>query len=111
MLRLRVGQGLVSATDTTAVIVIKASADDVVLTCGGVAMAAELETAGADNPNLAPLDGSGYQSLPGFISDLCSNGGDGLLQFQNTQTLSSRQWGELDKALASDCGASTAEGG
>jgi transcriptional regulator with XRE-family HTH domain/tRNA A-37 threonylcarbamoyl transferase component Bud32 len=61
--------------------------------------------------NLAPLDGSGYQSLPGFISDLCSNGGDGVLQFQDTQTLSSTQWGELDKALASDCGASTAEGG
>jgi len=61
--------------------------------------------------NLAPLDGSGYQSLPGFISDLCSNGGDGVLQFQNTQTLSSTQWTELDKALASDCGASTAEGG
>lgn len=60
--------------------------------------------------NLAPLDGSGYQSLPGFISDLCSNGGDGLLQFQDTQSLSSRQWAELDKALASDCGASTAEG-
>jgi transcriptional regulator with XRE-family HTH domain len=61
--------------------------------------------------NLAPLDGSGYQSLPGFISDLCSNGGDGVLQFQQTQTLSSTQWGELDKALASDCGASAAEGG
>ena len=60
--------------------------------------------------NLAPLDGSGYQSLPGFISDLCSNGGDGVLQFQNTQTLSSTQWDELDKALAGDCGASTAEG-
>ena len=56
--------------------------------------------------NLAPLDGRGYQSLPGFISDVCSNGGDGVLQFQNHQTLSSTQWGELDKALASDCGAS-----
>jgi hypothetical protein len=50
--------------------------------------------------NLAPLDGSGYQSLPGFISDLCSNGGDGVLQFQDTQTLSGTQWSELDKALA-----------
>ncbi|WP_236061526.1 serine/threonine-protein kinase [Actinacidiphila acididurans] len=60
--------------------------------------------------NLAPLDGSGYQSLPGFISDLCSNGGDGVLQFQDTQALSSKQWTELDKALASDCGATTAEG-
>jgi len=54
--------------------------------------------------DLARLDGSGYESLPGFISDLCSNGGDGVLQFQETETLSSRQWSELDKALASDCG-------
>jgi transcriptional regulator with XRE-family HTH domain len=60
--------------------------------------------------DLAPLGGSGYQSLAGFISDLCSNGGDGVLQFQDTQTLSGKQWTELDKALASDCGASTAEG-
>ena len=55
--------------------------------------------------NLAPLDGSGYQSLPGFISDLCSDGGDGVLQFQETQTLSGTQWNELDKALSGDCGA------
>jgi tRNA A-37 threonylcarbamoyl transferase component Bud32/transcriptional regulator with XRE-family HTH domain len=61
--------------------------------------------------NLAPLDGSGYQSIPGFISDLCSNGGDGVLQLQIKQTLSGKQWSELDKALASDCGASTAGGG
>ncbi|HEX6468294.1 MAG TPA: protein kinase [Streptosporangiaceae bacterium] len=53
--------------------------------------------------NLAPLDGSGYQSLPGFISDLCSNGGDGVLQYQSPP-LSKRQWNELDKALAKDCG-------
>ena len=53
--------------------------------------------------NLAPLDGSGYQSVSGFISDLCSNGGDGVLQFQDEQTLSRAQWSELDKALASDC--------
>ena len=61
--------------------------------------------------DLAPLDGSGYQSLPGFISDLCSDGGDGVLQFQETQTLSGTQWSELDKALAADCGTRTAEGG
>lgn len=42
---------------------------------------------------------------------LCSNGGDGVLQFQDTVTLSRKQWAELDKALASDCGARTAEGG
>jgi hypothetical protein len=61
--------------------------------------------------NLAPLDGSGYQSLPGFIADLCSDGGDGVLQFQEHQTLSGTQWSELDKALADDCGTGTAERG
>ena len=54
--------------------------------------------------DLAPLDGSGYESLSGFISDLCSNGGDGVLQFQDgTPALSSTQWTELDNALAGDC--------
>ena len=61
--------------------------------------------------DLAPMGSSGYESLPGFISDLCSNGGDGVLQFQETQTLSGAQWGELDKALAADCGVHTAEVG
>lgn len=87
MLRLRVGQGLVSATDTTAVIVIKASADDVFLTCGGVAMAAELETAGAHNPNLAPLDGHDhgtqlgkrYESADGAVELLCTKAGGASL--------------------------------
>ena len=61
--------------------------------------------------DLAPLDGSGYQSLPGFISDLCANGGDGVLQFQAARALSGRQWSELGKALARSCGARTAGGG
>jgi transcriptional regulator with XRE-family HTH domain/tRNA A-37 threonylcarbamoyl transferase component Bud32 len=64
--------------------------------------------------DLARLDGSGYQSIPGFISDLCSNGGDGVIQFQDgtiAPALSSAQWGELDKALASDCGARSTGGG
>jgi hypothetical protein len=83
MLRLQVGQRLASATDTTAVIVIKASADDVFLTCGGVAMAAELESAGADNPNLAALDGHDhgtqmgkrYESADGAVELLCTKAG------------------------------------
>jgi transcriptional regulator with XRE-family HTH domain len=57
--------------------------------------------------NLARLDGSGYESLTGFISDLCADGGDGVLQFQETETLSRIQWTELDSALASDCSTST----
>ena len=56
--------------------------------------------------DLAPLDGSGYESLPDFVSDLCSNGGDGVLQFQDgTTALTGTQWTELDNALAADCGA------
>ena len=62
--------------------------------------------------DLAPLDGSGYESLSGFVSDLCSDGGDGLLQFQDgTAALTSKQWTELDSALASDCGSSSGGGG
>jgi hypothetical protein len=57
--------------------------------------------------DLAPLDGSGYETIPDFISDLCSDGGDGVLQFQDgTPALSSTQWTELDDALASDCSSS-----
>jgi tRNA A-37 threonylcarbamoyl transferase component Bud32/transcriptional regulator with XRE-family HTH domain len=61
--------------------------------------------------DLAPLDGSGYQSVAGFISDLCSSGGDGVLQLQDKQTLSTAQWSELDKALAGDCSGRTTAGG
>jgi hypothetical protein len=58
--------------------------------------------------DLAPLDGSGYQSLSGFISALCSSGGDGVLQYQDgLPALSSTQWTELDNALATDCASSS----
>jgi protein kinase-like protein len=60
--------------------------------------------------NLAPLDATGYQSIPAFISDLCSNGGDGVLQFQNKHTLTATQWTELDKALTNDCATHTTNG-
>jgi hypothetical protein len=55
--------------------------------------------------NLASLDGSGYESIPNFISDLCSNGGDGVLEWEDggAPAMSSTQWTELDNALASDC--------
>ena len=61
--------------------------------------------------DLAPLDTSGYQSLSGFISNLCSSGGDGVLQFQDgTASMSATQWTELDNALAGDCGGGTGGG-
>jgi transcriptional regulator with XRE-family HTH domain len=54
--------------------------------------------------DLSALDGAGYQSLPGFIAELCASGGDGVLEFQQTRTLSAAQWNELDQALATRCG-------
>ena len=58
--------------------------------------------------NLSPLDGGGYESIPNFISDLCSNGGDGVLEWEDggAPSMTSTQWTELDNALASDCGPS-----
>lgn len=54
--------------------------------------------------DLAPLGSGGFESVSGFISDLCSDGGDGILQFQDgTPALSSSQWTQLDSALAADC--------
>lgn len=58
--------------------------------------------------NLARLDGSGYETIPHFISDLCSDGGDGVLEWEDggEPTMTSTQWTELDNALAGDCGQS-----
>jgi hypothetical protein len=56
--------------------------------------------------DLAPLssqgcNGGSYESITNFMSDLFSNGGDGILQFQDgTTALTSAQWSELDAALA-----------
>jgi transcriptional regulator with XRE-family HTH domain len=56
--------------------------------------------------SLVRLDGSGYQTIPQFVAALCSDGGDGLLQYQDTETLSAKQWSELHAALKEDCGPS-----
>lgn len=46
-------------------------------------------------------NGGSYQAITGFIADLFSAGGDGILQFQDgTPALSADQWSELDAALA-----------
>jgi transcriptional regulator with XRE-family HTH domain len=56
--------------------------------------------------DLAHLDSTGYQSITGFIRDLCSHGGDGVLQLQDGKAipLSGTQWTELDNALTTYCG-------
>lgn len=57
--------------------------------------------------DLAPLsttqdcNGQSYETITNFVSDLFSNGGDGVLQYQDkTPALNSSQWTELDAALA-----------
>jgi hypothetical protein len=56
--------------------------------------------------DLAPLStsqdcsGGNYETITDFMADLFSDGGDGILQFQDgTTALTSAQWSELDAAL------------
>lgn len=83
-MRLRVGQTLISAADTTTVIVIKAGAGGVLVTCGGVAMVSEPTTAGS---KVAPLRGHAngtqlgkrYETADGSVELLCTKAGTGSL--------------------------------
>ncbi|MFE5027496.1 hypothetical protein ACFRAO_30250 [Streptomyces sp. NPDC056656] len=80
---LRPGLMLVSAADTTTVVVIRASAGDLALTCGGV----EMGEPGATAPG-APADpalqggtalGKRYADKEGRIQLLCTKQGTGTL--------------------------------
>jgi hypothetical protein len=81
--KFRAGQQLVSAVDTTAVIVIKAPAGECTLTCGGVAMAApdEQVTAGEVDPALmgGTQIGKRYVDEADTIQLLCTKAGSGTL--------------------------------
>jgi hypothetical protein len=58
--------------------------------------------------DLARLDGSGYQTIPQFISALCTAGGTGILEFEDgSAAMTSTQWGEANTALSSDCAGSS----
>jgi hypothetical protein len=61
--------------------------------------------------NLARLDGSGYESMTGFINDLFNAGGSGVLEFEDPSwdapTMTSQQWTELDSAIAAHTGGGT----
>jgi hypothetical protein len=79
----RAGQQLVSAVDSTTVIVIKAPAQEVTLTCGGVAMAPAGGSvpAGALDPALmgGTQIGKRYVDDAGTIQVLCTKAGAGSL--------------------------------
>lgn len=56
--------------------------------------------------NFSPLGSGNYESISNMMSDICSNGGDGTLQFvgySGEPNLTSAQWTALDTAQANDC--------
>jgi hypothetical protein len=81
--KFRAGQQLVSAVDSTAVIVIKAPAAECTVTCGGVAMAVAGEpvTAAAPDPSLmgGTKIGKRYVDDAETIQLLCTKAGEGTL--------------------------------
>jgi hypothetical protein len=81
--KFRAGQQLVSTVDSTAVIVIRAPAAEITLTCGGVAMAAPGEAAAAAEPDPSLMDGTQigkrYVDEADTIQVLCTKAGSGTL--------------------------------
>lgn len=82
-MQLKVGQALSSAVDAASVIVIKAPAEDVALTCGGVAMYPKGGEKPAGEPDAGQMDGTvlgkRYCAAGGRIELLCTMGGAGTL--------------------------------
>jgi hypothetical protein len=80
--QLKMGQALTSAVDDTAVIVTKAPAGDVLLTCGGVEMVPK-GVQGGGEPDPSQLGGSllgkRYVDAGGVLEVLCTKGGRGTL--------------------------------
>ena len=81
--KFRAGQQLVSAVDSTAVIVIRAPDGECTLTCGGVAMAAAGEAVAAAEPDQSLMGGTQigkrYADDAGTIQVLCTKAGQGTL--------------------------------
>lgn len=81
--KFRAGQQLVSAVDSTAVIVIKAPAAECTVTCGGVVMADAGEPVTAAEPDLSLMGGTQigkrYVDDADTIQLLCTKAGEGTL--------------------------------
>ena len=81
--KFRAGQQLVSAVDSTAVIVIRAPAGEVALTCGGVAMTAPGEVVAGAEPDPSLMGGTQigkrYVDAADTIQVLCTKAGSGTL--------------------------------
>jgi hypothetical protein len=81
--QLRAGQQLVSAVDSTAVIVIRAPAEESTLTCGGVLMTAPGQPVTAAEPDPSQMGGTQigkrYVDEADTIQVLCTKAGVGTL--------------------------------
>jgi hypothetical protein len=81
--KFRAGQQLVSAVDSTAVIVIRAPAGEGTLTCGGVPMAPPDEAVAAAEPDPVLMGGTQigkrYVDEADTIQVLCTKAGSGTL--------------------------------
>jgi len=81
--KFRAGQQLVSGVDSTAVIIIRAPAEEGTLTCGGVAMRSPDEPAPAGEPDPALMSGTQigkrYVDEADTIQVLCTKAGSGTL--------------------------------
>jgi hypothetical protein len=81
--KFRAGQQLVSAVDTTAVIVIRAPEAECTLTCGGVVMAAPDQPVKAAEPDPSLMGGTQigkrYVDEADTIQVLCTKAGNGTL--------------------------------
>ena len=86
--KFRAGQQLVSAVDSTAVIVIKAPATECTVTCGGVAMATAGEPVAHAEPDPAQMGGTQigkrYVDEADTIQVLCTKAGEGTLALDGT---------------------------
>ncbi|MFE9924547.1 hypothetical protein ACFYQA_24085 [Streptomyces sp. NPDC005774] len=85
MTKPRVGQTLISTVDTTTVVVVRAPADDLEITCGGAVMTepGELEAATTGTPDPEQMGGSQLgkrYAEEGFgVEVLCTKAGEGSL--------------------------------
>ena len=85
-MRVRVGQSLVSGVDTTAVIVVRAPAEEVMLTCGGAEMAEAAQGSARVAPAADPAEqpvgtllGKRYVDDELGLEVLCVKAGPGTL--------------------------------
>ena len=84
-MKVRVGQGLSSAVDATAVIVVRAPAGDVELTCGGVPMWDPKGGGAAPEGTADPAQADGTQLGKRYVDEqlglelLCTKPGTGTL--------------------------------